>query len=87
MGEVLCTLLNLYFVALFARIILSWFPISPGSAMAGVFSFLYTITEPVLGPVRRRIPPLGMFDLSPLIVILGVQILGSAVLGCRVGLF
>jgi YggT family protein len=86
-GEVLCTLLNLYFVALFARIILSWFPISPGSAMAGVFSFLYTITEPVLGPVRRRIPPLGMFDLSPLIVILGVQILGSAVLGCRVGLF
>jgi YggT family protein len=84
---ILCTALNLYFIALFARIILSWFPISPGSAMAGVFSFLYTITEPVLGPVRRRIPPLGMFDLSPLIVILGVQILGSAVLGCRVGLF
>ena len=86
MGHLLCTVLNLYFIALFARIILSWFPISPGSAMAGVFSFLYTITEPVLGPVRRRIPPLGMFDLSPLIVIFGVQILGSAVLGCRVGL-
>jgi uncharacterized protein YggT (Ycf19 family) len=32
------------------------------------------------------IPPLGMFDLSPLIVIFGIQILGSAVLGCRVGI-
>ena len=86
MHQLLCTLLNLYFAALFARIILSWFPISPDSAMAGVFSFLYSITEPLLGPVRRMIPPLGMFDLSPLIVIFGVQILGSAILGCRVGI-
>jgi len=83
--DLLCTLLSLYFLALFARIILSWFPIGPGSALAGIFAFLYSITEPVLGPVRRMIPPLGAFDLSPLIVIFGIQILGSALLGCRVG--
>jgi len=44
-----------------------------------VFSFLYTITEPLLGPVRRAIPPLRMggmgIDLSPIIVIFGLQIL------------
>jgi YggT family protein len=84
-SQLLCTLLNVYFVALFARIILSWFPMHPGSALTGVFAFLFSITEPVLGPVRRMIPSFGMFDLSPLIVIFGIQILGSAILGCRVG--
>lgn len=81
-----CSLLNLYLILLFARIILSWFPVSPGGAMAQIFSFLYTVTEPVLGPVRRAIPPLGMggmgFDLSPIIVIFGVQILERVVFGC-----
>jgi YggT family protein len=53
--------------------------------MAQIFSFLYTITEPVLGPIRRAIPPIGMggmgFDLSPIIVIVGVRVL-AGVLGC-----
>jgi len=82
----ICSLLNLYLILLFARIILSWFPVSPGGAMAQIFSFLYTVTEPVLGPVRRAIPPIGMggmgFDLSPIIVIFGVQILERVVFGC-----
>ena len=80
-----CTLINLYLILLFARIILSWFPVSPGGAMAQIFSFLYTITEPVLGPIRRAIPPIGMggmgFDLSPIIVIIGVRVI-AGVLGC-----
>ena len=83
--SLLCTLGNLYFIALFARIILSWFPISPDSPFATIFSFLYTITEPVLGPVRRMLPPIGMggmgLDLSPIIVFFGLQIL-MRVIGC-----
>ena len=81
-----CSLLNLYLILLFARILLSWFPVSPGGAMAQIFSFLYTVTEPVLGPVRRAIPPIGMggmgFDLSPIIVIFGVEIVERVVFGC-----
>ena len=77
----LCPLLTLYLLAVFARIILSWFPITPGSFMASVFSILYTVTEPVLGPLRRVIPSIGMFDLSPLVVIFGIQII-QASLGC-----
>jgi YggT family protein len=86
---IVCTLGNLYFLALFARIILSWFPISPGSPFASIFGFLYTITEPVLGPVRRILPPVGMggmgLDLSPIIVFFGLQIV-MASLGCGIGI-
>ena len=81
-----CLLLNLYLVALFARIILSWFPISPDSPMAPVFSFLYTVTEPVLGPIRRLLPPVGVggmgLDLSPIIVVFGAQLLVFPLIGC-----
>ena len=84
MSNLLCRLLDLYVLCVFARIILSWFPVSPGGIMAQLFGFLYTITEPVLGPIRRAIPPIGGFglDLSPLVVIFGARILGNVFLGC-----
>ncbi len=81
MPALLCQLLFLYTLVVLARVILSWFPITPGTPMASVSSFLYTVTEPVLGPVRRMIPSMGVggmgFDLSPLIVLLGIQLLLS----------
>lgn len=77
-GNPLCVLVQLYVYVLFARILFSWFPISPGSPMAQVFHVLYNITEPVLGPIRRLLPPIGMggmaFDLSPLIVLFAIQL-------------
>lgn len=75
-GNPLCVLGELYLVVIFARIILSWFPITPGSGLASVFSFLYTVTEPVLGPVRRLVPSSGMgIDFSPIIVLLGFRLI------------
>ncbi len=90
MHTVLCPLFQIYFVLLLGRIVLSWFPISPGTPLATAFSFLYRVTEPVLGPLRRVIPPVrfggGMgLDLSPLIAFLALEIIGRA-LGCSVGL-
>jgi YggT family protein len=76
---ILAQLIQLYIFAIFARIVLSWFPVSPGGPMASIFSFLYTITEPVLGPVRRIIPPLGPIDISPIVVVIGLQLVASAV--------
>ncbi len=76
---IICTLLTLYLVAVFARIVLSWFPVSPDSPVATVNGALGTVTEPVLGPLRRTIPPVRLgamaLDLSPIIVIIGIQIL------------
>ena len=91
MKQLLCTLAQLYLLAIFARIILSWFPPNPGGGggLNSVRVFLDSITEPVLGPLRRVIPPLGIggmaLDLSPLILIIGLQVL-LGVIGCRGGL-
>lgn len=58
---------------------MSWVRIQPGSPVAGIYSFVYSTTEPVLGPLRRAIPPvrLGMaaLDLSPLIVFIGIRLI------------
>jgi YggT family protein len=72
--QILIMLLQGYVFCVFARIILSWFPISPGSPFATVASFFYSITEPVLGPIRNVLPSIGMFDLSPMVVIFAVQL-------------
>jgi YggT family protein len=82
---IVCNLLGLYLIALFARILLSWFPSRGDGAMATIQSALFTITEPVLGPLRRVIPPVGgssfRIDLSPIIVLFGIQIIQRAI-GC-----
>jgi len=80
--RLLGNLIDIYLLLVLWRILLSWFPISPESPMSSVFSFLYRLTEPVLGPIRRLLPPLGMggmaLDLSPIIVIFGLEILKNA---------
>ncbi len=77
--DLIPTLIYIYSLLIFGRIILSWFPISRGSPMESIYSALYSVTEPVLGPVRRALPPLGGFDLSPIVVIFGLQLLGSLI--------
>jgi uncharacterized protein YggT (Ycf19 family) len=71
--EILCVALQLYVFVIFGRVILSWFPVTEGSALQGIDTFLRMLTEPVLGPLRRAIPALrvgGMaIDLSPMILI------------------
>jgi YggT family protein len=74
MRSLLCQLVLLFEVALFARVILSWFPLQGGGVMAKINRFLVRVTDPVLEPVRRMLPRMGMFDLSPIIVFLVLEI-------------
>jgi len=83
--DIICITLTLYLIAIFARILLSWFPLDPNGFWATLAGFLYLITDPVLGPLRRAVPSLRIgsvaLDLSPIIVIIGIQVL-SSVIGC-----
>jgi YggT family protein len=79
--DLLCSLISVYYIVLLARVFMSWFPLQPGTAMASIASVIYQLTEPVMGPVRRLIPTIGMIDISPIVVFIGLQILQSAI--CR----
>ena len=71
---VLAAVLELYSWVLLARALMSWIPnLDPYNP---VVQFLYRITEPVLEPVRRLIPPLGgMIDISIIVVFFAIFIL------------
>ncbi len=77
--ETICTILWLYTLVIFARVIFSWVRVTPGTPLASVYSVIFNLTEPVLGPLRRAIPPMRIgvaaIDLSPLIIIIGVRII------------
>jgi len=73
MIALLSLLLSLFSLMLLARAVLSWVPNKTG-ALASLDDFVFTVTEPVLAPVRRVIPPVGGFDVSFLVVILGIYI-------------
>ena len=79
--QIVCALITAYTVVLFARAIMSWFPIRPGTPWASIYGVLLDLTEPVLAPLRRVIPPAGMFDLSFLVLIIGLFILQQVICG------
>ena len=63
-------------VLIVARIVFSWLPFVRGGRFMWT---LYNLTEPVMGPFRQIVPPLGMFDLSPILLILLLQIAQNAI--------
>ncbi|MEQ8841290.1 MAG: YggT family protein [Acidimicrobiales bacterium] len=77
--ELLCFALTIYVVLILVRIVLTWFPLDPDGAMATVAGLLFILTDPVLGPLRRVLPPVRLgsvaLDLSPIVALIGIQIL------------
>lgn len=58
--------LFLLILATLARAVLSWFPVSPSNPFLRI---VHQLTDPLIVPLRRRLPSMGGFDFSPLIVI------------------
>ena len=78
---IVCDVLTVFIVILFARAVLSWFPVRPGTVPAQINRLLVDLTEWALRPLRRIIPPVGMFDLSFLVLVFGLFILRAALCG------
>lgn len=81
LGYVLFGFLAVYSFLIVARIILGW-GMSYGNR---IMRFLVRVTEPILGPFRRMIPTVGMFDISPIIVLLILQLFQRAIAGTLIG--
>ena len=85
LGGVLILILRVYFYAVLAWVILSWIPTSSDHPMGRVNVFLDRVIYPVILPLRRVIPPVrmggGMLDLSPIVLLIGIQLLIRLVRG------
>ena len=77
MGQILANIVLIYIVILAGRAVLSWFPVRGGTFLASLNSLLFELTEPVLRPVRKVIPPAGMFDVSFMVVFFALVLLQS----------
>ncbi|MDP6606998.1 MAG: YggT family protein [Dehalococcoidia bacterium] len=71
-------LINVLIFAIFARSIISWFPIDRNGPVVGA---LNAITEPILEPLRRVIPLVGMVDITPMVAIITLVVINSALSG------
>ncbi|HAJ91159.1 MAG TPA: YggT family protein [Gammaproteobacteria bacterium] len=76
-GELVILAFNVFIFAIVIQVILSW--VNPGNYNP-VNALLSSITRPVMGPIQRLIPPVSGIDLSPLVALIGLQILKMLVL-------
>lgn len=81
--RLICTALNLYSLAVLIWVILSWVRVPSTHPLAKVTVFLDRIIYPLILPIRRVVPPLrlggGALDLSPIVLLLGLSILGRLI--------
>jgi YggT family protein len=73
-ATLLINVLYVFIIVMFIRIVFSWISPYPTNA---VTRLAYQLTEPVLAPIRRRLPPMSGFDFSPMVVMLGAYLLIS----------
>ena len=69
---ILSNLLDIYWYILIIRAVLSWMNPNPHNPIVRI---IYMLTEPVLGPIRRVLPPMGGLDLSPIVVLAAIWFL------------
>jgi len=69
-------LVNILVIAIFLRAIISWFRLAPDNP---IIVILTQVTEPILAPLRRIVPSLGMFDITPWIAMILLQFLGQLI--------
>ena len=77
-GYIIYGLLSIYLILIIARVVFSWGQLSYRNRL---MRFLVNATEPLLGPLRRMLPPLGWIDISPLVAGLIIWFLLQAVAG------
>lgn len=76
-GYILYGVLSLYLLLIIIRIVFSWGQVSYTNP---VMRFLLNVTDPLLLPLRRIIPPLGMFDISPIVAFIIIWMFQTAIL-------
>lgn len=77
--DVLAVFVLILIIAIFARVLLSWFPTA--SRYNPIVALIYQLTEPILGPLRKIIPRVGVFDFTPTIALFVLFLIFSSLGG------
>lgn len=80
-NQIVGSLLGIYAIGIVAMMVLRWFPLRSGGVPARAQRFLLRATDPLVIPLRRAMPSMGLIDPAPLIVLLAVLFLRGLVLG------
>ena len=75
---ILINIVDLYSLVVFVAVILSWVKLPPDNPVAG---FVNSMTEPVLSRIRQALPSMGGLDFSPMILLVGLQMLKAFLIG------
>ena len=78
LGYILYGAVSIYSLLIFMRIVFSWGMVGYSNRL---MRFLINVTEPLLGPLRRMIPPLGMMDISPIFAFIILWLIKAAIGG------
>jgi len=74
-GTFIGLLATILWIALLARVILSWFNIDQSSPFYPIVSIAHQLTEPILAPIRKVLPRTGMFDFSPIVAFILISLI------------
>ena len=69
---ILIQIIDLYSLIVLVAVVMSWMQVPPSNPIA---QFIHAVTEPVLGPLRRALPSMGGLDFSPMVLLIGLQML------------
>ena len=83
MVQLVSFLFDVYSLILLARVLASWFQVDPYNPL---MQLLYRLTEPVLAPIRRFLPPAGAIDFSPVVAFVLIIVAKQIVLRVLVSL-
>jgi|TARA_B110000263_G_scaffold175676_1_gene153568 YggT family protein len=72
-------LIEILYLAILARVILSWIPVRDNKILNSILKVVYAITEPILVPIKKVLPSTGMFDFSPMVALVLIIILQNIV--------
>lgn len=85
-AEYINTLIWIYTILIFVRILMSWIPRMPyNQALSVVVRFVEDVTDPYLQLFRRFIPPIGMIDISPIVALFALQLVGGLIVSLITG--
>lgn len=79
MTQIFCRLIELFILVLIIRAVLSWFPLEHGGFLAQVNRVVIDLSDWAVAPLRRIIPPVGVFDVSFLVLVFGLFLLHGAI--------